>query len=72
MGDESFALIEKKITDLVQVVTALKKDKEALTAEVARKDGGGEGADTETVRTVAGARRREGPGGQDPFPARHH
>ena len=39
MGEESFALIEKKITDLVQVVTALKKEKETLTAEVARKDG---------------------------------
>jgi len=39
MGDEAFALIEKKITDLVQVVTALKKEKETLTAEVARKDG---------------------------------
>ena len=39
MGDESFALIEKKITDLVQVVTALKKEKETLSAEVARKDG---------------------------------
>ena len=39
MGEESFALIEKKITDLVQVVTSLKKEKEALAAEVARKDG---------------------------------
>ena len=39
MGDESFALIEKKITDLVQVVTALKKEKETLVAELARKDG---------------------------------
>ena len=39
MGDESFALIEKKITDLVQVVTALQKEKETLAAEVARKDG---------------------------------
>jgi len=39
MGDESFALIEKKINDLVQVVTSLKKEKETLTAEVARKDG---------------------------------
>jgi len=39
MGDESFALIEKKITDLVQVVTALKKEKETLSAELARKDG---------------------------------
>jgi FtsZ-binding cell division protein ZapB len=39
MGDEAFALIEKKIPDLVQVVTALKKEKETLTAEVARKDG---------------------------------
>jgi len=39
MGDESFALIEKKITDLVQVVTALKKEKETLAAELSRKDG---------------------------------
>jgi septal ring factor EnvC (AmiA/AmiB activator) len=39
MGDESFALIEKKITDLVQVVTALKKEKETLAGELARKDG---------------------------------
>jgi chromosome segregation ATPase len=39
MGEESFALIEKKITDLVQVVTALKKEKETLSAELARKDG---------------------------------
>jgi predicted RNase H-like nuclease (RuvC/YqgF family) len=39
MGEESFALIEKKITDLVQVVTALKKEKEILAGEVARKDG---------------------------------
>ena len=39
MADESFALIEKKITDLVQVVTALKKEKENLAAELARKDG---------------------------------
>jgi len=39
MGDESFALIEKKITDLVQVVTALRKEKETLAAELARKDG---------------------------------
>jgi len=39
MGEESFALIEKKITDLVQVVTALKKEKETLAAELARKDG---------------------------------
>ena len=39
MGDEAFALIEKKINDLVQVVTSLKKEKETLTAEVARKDG---------------------------------
>ncbi len=38
MGDESFALIEKKITDLVQVVTALKKEKESLAADLARKD----------------------------------
>ena len=39
MGEESFALIEKKITDLVQVVTARKKEKETLAAELARKDG---------------------------------
>jgi len=39
MGEESFALIEKKIADLVQVVTALKKEKETLAGEVARKDG---------------------------------
>jgi len=39
MGEESFALIEKKISDLVQVVTALKKEKESLAAELARKDG---------------------------------
>jgi chromosome segregation ATPase len=39
MGEESFALIEKKITDLVQVVTALKKEKENLVGELARKDG---------------------------------
>jgi len=39
MGEESFALIEKKITDLVQVVADLKKEKERLAAEVARKDG---------------------------------
>jgi chromosome segregation ATPase len=39
MGEESFALIEKKITDLVQVVNALKKEKENLAGELARKDG---------------------------------
>jgi predicted RNase H-like nuclease (RuvC/YqgF family) len=39
MGEESFALIEKKITDLVQVVTALKKEKETLAADLVRKDG---------------------------------
>jgi septal ring factor EnvC (AmiA/AmiB activator) len=39
MGEESFALIEKKIGDLVQVVAALKKEKEKLAAELARKDG---------------------------------
>ena len=39
MGEESFALIEKKITDLVQVVTVLKKEKETFAAELARKDG---------------------------------
>ena len=36
MGEESFALIEKKITDLVQVVTALKKEKETFAAENSR------------------------------------
>lgn len=39
MGEASFALIEKKIADLVQVVTALKKEKEAFAGELARKDG---------------------------------
>jgi len=39
MGEEAFALIEKKITDLVQVVAALKKEKENLAGELARKDG---------------------------------
>jgi len=39
MGEASFALIEKKITDLVQVVSALKKEKETLAGELARKDG---------------------------------
>jgi predicted RNase H-like nuclease (RuvC/YqgF family) len=39
MGEESFALIEKKITDLVRVVTALKKEKEHLAEELARRDG---------------------------------
>jgi phosphoglycerate-specific signal transduction histidine kinase len=39
MGEESFALIEKKITDLIQVVAALKKEKENLAADLARKDG---------------------------------
>jgi septal ring factor EnvC (AmiA/AmiB activator) len=39
MGEESFALIEKNITDLVQIVTALKKEKDALAGELARKDG---------------------------------
>ena len=39
MGEESFALIEKKITDLIQVVAARKKEKETLAGEVARKDG---------------------------------
>ena len=39
MGEESFALIEKKIADLVHVVTALKKEKEILAGELARKDG---------------------------------
>jgi len=39
MGEASFAMIEKKIADLVQVVTALKKEKEAFAGELARKDG---------------------------------
>ena len=39
MGEESFALIEKKITDLVHVVAVLKKEKEDLAGELARKDG---------------------------------
>ncbi len=39
MGEESFALIEKKITDLVHVVATLKKEKENLAGELARKDG---------------------------------
>lgn len=39
MGEESFALIEKKITDLVRVVAELKKQKETLAGELARKDG---------------------------------
>jgi septal ring factor EnvC (AmiA/AmiB activator) len=39
MGEESFALIEKKIVDLVQVVSALKKEKTILAEELARKEG---------------------------------
>ena len=39
MGEESFALIEKKINDLVQVVATLKKEKAALAAEVTRMEG---------------------------------
>jgi len=39
MGEESFALIEKKIGDLVRVVAALKKEKEVLSEELARKEG---------------------------------
>jgi len=39
MGEESFALIEKKIVDLVQVVSALKKEKTFLAEELARKEG---------------------------------
>jgi predicted RNase H-like nuclease (RuvC/YqgF family) len=39
MGEESFALIEKKITDLVQVVTTLKQENASLSADLARKDG---------------------------------
>jgi len=38
MGEESFALIEKKITDLIQVVAALKRRRNPR-GEVARKDG---------------------------------
>lgn len=38
MGEESFALIEKRIGDLVQVVQRLKKENEALAGEVAQKD----------------------------------
>ena len=38
MGEESFALIEKKINDLIQVVAALKKEKAALAAEVSRME----------------------------------
>lgn len=38
MGEESFALIEKKINDLVQVVSTLKKEKAALAAEVSRME----------------------------------
>ncbi|MGZ8447567.1 MAG: cell division protein ZapB [Candidatus Deferrimicrobiaceae bacterium] len=39
MGETSFALIEKKIADLVQLVTVLKKEKENLAGELARRDG---------------------------------
>jgi chromosome segregation ATPase len=39
MGEESFALIEKKIVDLVQVVAALRKEKGNLAEELARKEG---------------------------------
>jgi uncharacterized coiled-coil DUF342 family protein len=39
MGEEPFVLIEKKISDLIQVVAALKKEKDALAAELARKNG---------------------------------
>lgn len=39
MGEESFALIEKKINDLVQVVGSLKKENAALAAEVSRMEG---------------------------------
>ncbi len=38
MGEESFALIEKKIGDLVQVVATLKKEKGALAEELARRE----------------------------------
>ena len=38
MGEESFALIEKKINDLVHVVAALKKEKAALSAEISRME----------------------------------
>ena len=39
MGEESFTLIEKKIGDLVKVVAGLKKEKEGLAEELARKEG---------------------------------
>jgi predicted RNase H-like nuclease (RuvC/YqgF family) len=39
MGEEPFVLIEKKISDLIRVVAALKKENDALAAELARKDG---------------------------------
>ena len=48
MGEESFALIEKKITDLVQVVTVLKKEKGNPCGRARSQGRGGEGADPET------------------------
>ncbi len=39
MGEESFALIEKKISDLVQVVASLRKEKEILVGELSAKEG---------------------------------
>lgn len=39
MGEESFALIEKKISDLVQVVASLRKEKEILAGELSAKEG---------------------------------
>ncbi len=39
MGDESFALIEKKIADLVQVVATLRKEKDILAGELSAKEG---------------------------------
>jgi chromosome segregation ATPase len=39
MGEESFAVIEKKINDLVQVVATLKKEKAALAADLTRAEG---------------------------------
>ena len=38
MGEESFALIEKKIGDLVQVVAALKQEKAVLAEELGRRE----------------------------------
>lgn len=38
MGEESFALIEKKIGDLVQVVAALRKEKTEIAEQLARRE----------------------------------